>query len=151
MSYGWFKKYVDECYACLNDISLNALGVTPEGFNMAALQQDLNHIGDPIVDPVPPIPPPSPPTPTPVPPVPVNPPVPPFPVPPTPDPDDEAPNGPMIVTGVGGAFWVVMMDGIAQEPNHTQSIEAVQHADALRWMYHEAVIEIHHNAVYRVE
>jgi hypothetical protein len=49
MSYGWFKKYVDESYAVLDDISIIiATGKTPEGFDMVALQNDLAHLGDPV-------------------------------------------------------------------------------------------------------
>jgi hypothetical protein len=129
MSYGWFKKYVDESYACLNDLSLNALGLTPEGFNLAALQRDLAHIGDPILDPVP-VPPP---------------------LPPIPPPDVERPDGPIMLTGVGGAYWTVVMDGTVQKDRHSQALEAVQHADVLRWQYPFATIEIRHEAVYQVD
>lgn len=126
MSYDWYKKYVDECYACLNDISLNALGVSPEGFNMAALQIDLAHIGDPIPDPVP-VPPPPPPPPPPSPVV----------------------RGPIVVTGT--ERWVVNKDGIEHQPKHILALEAVQHADALRWQFPRSVITINHTAVYQVK
>jgi hypothetical protein len=54
MSYGWFSKYCDESYACLNDIELiKATGKSPEGFDWAALTDDLNHIGDPVTPPTP--------------------------------------------------------------------------------------------------
>jgi hypothetical protein len=50
MSYAWFQKYTDECYAPLNDLSLiQATGKSPEGFDWTALQYDLAHIGDPVV------------------------------------------------------------------------------------------------------
>jgi len=68
MSYSWYESYADECYAVLNDLSLiQASGLTPSGFDWAKLQNDLNHLGDPVTDPVPtPTPEPTPtPTPTP--------------------------------------------------------------------------------------
>jgi hypothetical protein len=147
MSYDWFRKYVDESYACLNDISLNATGLTPEGFDLKALQYDLAHIGDPIVDP--PTPTPTP-TPTPVPPAPAPGPVPPFPVPPTPSPaPSPAARGPIKVTG--SERWVVTLNGVDQLPNHLSSVEAVQHADQLRWARPGSTIVINHRANYRVE
>lgn len=133
MSYGWFKKYCDECYACLNDISLNASGLTPEGFNLAALQNDLAHLGDPIVNP----------TPVPV-------PTPPPPPPPPPNPD-EHPEGPLVITAVAGAMWSVSMNGVVQQPPHAQAFEAIQHADDLRWQFPHASLEIKHDATFRVE
>jgi len=128
MSYDWFKKYVDECYAVLNDLSLNATGLSPEGFNLAALQNDLDHIGDPIVDPVP-VPAPVP-VPTPIPtPVPVR--------------------GPIVITGT--ERWVVAKDGVDQAPTHISSLEAVQHADALRWQFPRSSLVINHRATYLVK
>lgn len=106
MSYGWFRKYVDEGYAVLDDIStIVATGKTPEGFDMTALQDDLLHIGD-----------------VPTPPVPVPPPVPPTPVPVVPS--------TVVVTGTKEARWVVTLDGIAQG-NHIQPFEAGVHASNL--------------------
>jgi hypothetical protein len=132
MSYDWFKKYVDESYAVLNDLSLNATGLTPEGFDLAALNNDLAHLGDPIVDPVPvPVPVPQPP------PVPV----------PTPPPP--VVRGPMVITG--SERWVVNKDGVDQSPRHMTPLEAVQHADQLRWKSPKAKILINHLAAYRVE
>lgn len=138
MSYGWFKKYCDESYAVLNDVSLNATGLSPEGFNLAALQFDLAHLGDPVTPPAP--------TPVPVPPVPVPPPPP----PPTPDPDVFTPDGPLTITGTNGG-WVVAMDNIAQLPAHNSAFEAVQHADKIRWEFPHAKITISHSSVYQVE
>lgn len=58
MSYGWFAKYCDEAYAVLDDIELIASsGLTPEGFNLAQLQDDIAHVKDPITPIVPPTPP----------------------------------------------------------------------------------------------
>jgi hypothetical protein len=131
MSFNWFRKYCDESYAVLNDIELNATGVSPEGFDFPTLQQDLKHIGDPIVDPVTP---PTPPTPEPT---------------PTPTPNPEQ-VGPLEITGVGGAYWIVCMDDLAQSPQHSQQFEAVEHADKLRYANPGATIEIRHSAVYRV-
>jgi hypothetical protein len=72
MSYAWFQKYMDEGYAVLNDIELIiSSGKSPEGFNWTELQDDLNHIGDPVTPPEP--------TPPPEPPAPPEPPVPPDP------------------------------------------------------------------------
>ena len=60
MSYSFFLRYCDEAYAFLNDLSLNpGSNVSPEGFDFATLQDDLNHLGDPVTPPDPP-PPPSP-------------------------------------------------------------------------------------------
>ena len=62
MSYDFFLKYCDEAYAFLNDLSLNpGTNVSPEGFNLAQLQDDLNHLGDPVTPPDQPPPPPEPP------------------------------------------------------------------------------------------
>ena len=63
MSYDFFRTYMDEGYACLNDISLiQATGKSPEGFDWDALNRDLGHIGDPVIDdPNPPAPVPTPP------------------------------------------------------------------------------------------
>jgi hypothetical protein len=129
MSFDWFKKYVDESYAVLNDLSLNATGLSPEGFDLKALTNDLSHLGDPVVDPVP-VPP--------VPPVPVPPPTPPSPV-----------RSPMVITG--SERWVVNANGVDQQPKHMTPLEAVQHADALRWKTPKAKIVINHLAAYRVE
>jgi hypothetical protein len=134
MSYDWFKKYCDESYAVLNDLSLNTLGVSPEGFNMAALQLDLNHIGDPIVDPVPPAPPP---------------PEPPTPTPPTPTPTPTPVRSPIVITG--SERWVVAKDGVDQAPAHMSPLEAVQHADALRWQFPRSSLVINHRATYLVK
>lgn len=134
MSYGWFKKYCDESYACLNDVSLNASGLTPEGFDLKALTADLAHLGDPVTDP----------TPVPV-PVPVPPPVPPIP------PGPNQPSGSLVVTATGGANWGVYLNGNLQLPEHSQQLEAIEHADALRWATPHATIEIRHNATYRVQ
>ena len=83
MSYAWFKKYSDESFAVLNDLSLiQASGATAEGFDWPALLEDLKHVGDPVGPPAPvpvpvPVPPPvPPPVPVPTPPVPVPVPVP---------------------------------------------------------------------------
>lgn len=65
MSYDWFQKYCDEAYAVLDDLSLNAAGVSPSGFNFTALQNDLSHLGDPVVTPPNPEPQPEPPAPAP--------------------------------------------------------------------------------------
>jgi len=48
MSYGWFRKYVDESYAILDNVMLSNTGKSPEGFDWAALQDDLAHIHDPV-------------------------------------------------------------------------------------------------------
>jgi hypothetical protein len=53
MSYDFFLKYNDEAYAVLNDLSLNAAGVTPEGFNLAQLTYDLAHLHDAVTPPPP--------------------------------------------------------------------------------------------------
>ena len=54
MSYGFYQKYMDEGYAVLNDLSIIiATGKSPEGFNWAALQDDLGHIKDPVTPPEP--------------------------------------------------------------------------------------------------
>jgi hypothetical protein len=54
MSYDWYQKYCDEAYAVLNDIQLiKETGKSPEGFDWKSLQYDLNHLGDPIVEPTP--------------------------------------------------------------------------------------------------
>lgn len=134
MSFDWYKKYVDESYAILNDLSLNATGLSPEGFDLKALQIDLTHIGDPIVGPVEP--------PAPPPPGPPGPNVPP--VPPTPSPV----RGPVVITG--SERWIVNQDGVDQQPKHTTSLEAVQHADILRWKSPKSTILINHLAAYRV-
>lgn len=126
MSYGWFKKYVDEGYAILNDVSLNATGLTPEGFDLTALQNDLAHLGDPVVDP----------TPTPI----------PVPVPPTP-----SPRSPMVITAVGNVSWAVALNGVEQQPRHADQLEALQHADALRWNRASSEVTINHKATYRVK
>jgi len=130
MSYGWFQKYTDESYAVLDDIELiKASGKSPEGFDWAALTYDLDHIGDPIVDPVP----------TPVPPV-----------PPVPGPTPVGPMGPLAITTTTSINWVVSLNGVALKPTHTRIEEAVQHADALRWSNPKAKIEIKHSATYKV-
>ncbi len=135
MSYSWFQKYTDEGYAVLDDIELiKASGKSPEGFDWAALINDLAHIGDPIVDPVP------------IPPVP--------PVPPAPEPQP----GPAPIPGVTGPItitanninWVVSLNGVAIKPTHARIEEAVQHADVLRWNNPKAKIEIRHSATYRI-
>jgi len=124
MSYGWFRKYCDESYAVLNDLSLlSQTGKTPEGFDWNALVYDLQHIGDPIVDPIPE------PTPTPTP----------------------TPSGPIDITGLGGAYWVVYLNDVAQTPQHSQQFEAVQHIDKLRWENPNAKLEIKHNVIYVVK
>jgi hypothetical protein len=128
MSYSWFQKYTDESYAVLNDIMLLS-GKSPEGFDWAALTYDLNHIGDPIVDPVP----------TPVPPV-----------PPAPVPNPTPVTGPLIITATTSISWVVSLNGVATKPTHSRIEEAVQHADAVRWSNPKAKIEIKHWATYRV-
>jgi hypothetical protein len=48
MSYDFFLKYSDENYAVLNDLSLNAQGVSPAGFDYARLLDDLKHLKDPV-------------------------------------------------------------------------------------------------------
>ena len=127
MSFDWFQKYCDEAYAVLNDLSLNSRGLTAEGFDLATLQEDLKHLGDPIVDPPAPTPTPTP-TPTPV----------------------VGPSGPMVITAHGGGYWVVTKDGEQQKPEHAQPFEAIEHADKLRWEYPGSVIEVRHAAIYRV-
>lgn len=124
MSYDWFQKYTDEGYAILNDIMLSLSdGRSPEGFNWIALTNDLDHIGDPIVDP-----------PTP-------------PIPPTPIPGVL---GPIMITATTSSSWVVSLNGVAIKPAHTRVEEAVQHADALRWKNPKAKIEIKHAATYKI-
>jgi hypothetical protein len=77
MSYSWYVRYTDEAYACLNDIELiKNTDKSPEGFDWTALQDDLNHLHDPVTPPIPPEPP--------EPPEPVPPPEPPPDPPPTP-------------------------------------------------------------------
>jgi len=48
MSYDFFLKYSDENYAVLNDLALNASGVSPAGFDYARLLDDLKHLKDPV-------------------------------------------------------------------------------------------------------
>jgi hypothetical protein len=48
MSYDFFLKYSDENYAVLNDLALNAVGVSPEGFDYPRLLDDLKHLKDPV-------------------------------------------------------------------------------------------------------
>jgi len=49
MSYEWYLKYCDEAYAELNDLSIiKETMQTPEGFDFATLENDLQHIEDPI-------------------------------------------------------------------------------------------------------
>jgi hypothetical protein len=111
MSYAWYKKYNDEAYAVLNDIMLTqASGLSPEGFNWVALQDDLAHIGDPVT---PPVPAPTPePTPTPT-PVPVTP-------------------SKFSITTVKNPNYTVLFGGVAQTPTHPQGVEAAQHAANLK-------------------
>ena len=134
MSFDWFQKYCDESYAILNDLSLNSSGRTAEGFDMAALQVDLQQIGAPVVDPVP--------VPVPVPPAP--------PIPPTPVPPNPAPTAPLSITARGGGYWVVCLDDVVQSPQHSQPFEAVEHADKARWANPGAKVEIKHAATYAV-
>jgi hypothetical protein len=66
--------------------------------------------------------------------------------------DRTGPAGSLVITGIGGAYWVCYVNGVAQSPSHSQQFEAVQHADALRWANPDSVmIEIKHNAVYNVQ
>ena len=66
LSYAWLGRYCDEAYAVLNDISLiQATGKSPEGFDWAQLERDLQHIGDPVTVEPDPLPIPEPPAPTP--------------------------------------------------------------------------------------
>lgn len=44
LTWAWWNKYVDECYAILSNDFLNGNGLTPGGFNLAALQQDLRAV-----------------------------------------------------------------------------------------------------------
>jgi len=54
MSYDWYLKYVDEAYAELNDLALiKETMVTPEGFDFATLEADLQHLSDPVTPPTP--------------------------------------------------------------------------------------------------
>jgi hypothetical protein len=109
MSYAWFLKYMDEGYACLDDISLIvASGRSPEGFDWTALQTDLAHIGDPIT-----------PTPVPVPPAPAPPPVPII-------------SPQFAVTVVENPNYKVLLDNIAQTPTHYSPFEAVEQAGNLK-------------------
>jgi len=127
MSYAWYQKYVDESYAVLNDIELSkASGKSPEGFDWTALQDDLNHIGDPVVVP------PAPPTPPPTPPV-------------------TGPTSPLVITAFGSVKWSVWLDGASQGAAHVDQLEAIQHADQLRWKNPKSHIEIQHTAVYKVK
>lgn len=61
MSFAFFLKYCDEAYALANNLSLiQATMLTPEGFDWATLQYDLQHLGDPVEPPVEPPPGPGP-------------------------------------------------------------------------------------------
>lgn len=122
LSYGWYQKYVDECYAVLNDIELlQSTGKSPEGFDWTALVYDLSHIGDPVVDPTPT----PPPTPTTI--------------------------GSIVLTAKHSSdHWFVYLNGTAQTPGHTDQLEAVQHADRLRYANQKATIELRNSAVYAV-
>jgi hypothetical protein len=44
MTWGFWRKYVDECYAVLSRDWLDAHGDSPQGFNLAKLQQDLTQL-----------------------------------------------------------------------------------------------------------
>lgn len=150
MSYAWYQKYADECYAALNDISLaQSSGLTPSGFKWNELLNDLNHIGDPVTDPViDPSPAPSPPpAPTPTPdPDPVSPPQ------PLPEVDPVVPQPvPMdiSITGVGSAYWYVYMDGALQS-QHISQFEAAQNAVNCLLNNPHANVSIVHNAKYTV-
>jgi hypothetical protein len=155
MSYEWYKKYTDEAYAALNDISLiQASGKTPSGFEWNTLIRDIAHIGDPIADPVP-IPAPEPlPVPTPIPdpeptpePDPVSPPEPlPTPDPVVPQPDQKG----IRITGVSSAYWEVHMNDVVQEPRHSQEFEAAEHAVNLLLANPTANVVIKHSAKYTV-
>lgn len=135
MSYSWFQKYTDESYAVLNDIELNRdTNLSPEGFDWAALSYDLNHIGDPIVDPVPVPVPPAPPVPGP---------------PPGPTPIPGV-TGPIAITAITSLNWVVSLNGVPTKPTHSRIEEAVQHADAVRWKNPKAKIEIKCSSTYKV-
>lgn len=149
MSYGWYQKYTDESYAILNDIELiKSSGKSPEGFDWATLQDDLNHIGDPVVDPAPeptPVPTPTPspepsPTPTPT----------PTPSPsPTPSPAPGPVSSPVNVVKSGSVAWAVFVDGV-QKTTHVDQLEAIQSADKQRWNGAKN-IEVRHNAVYTIK
>jgi hypothetical protein len=150
MSYAWYQKYADECYAALNDISLaQSSGLTPSGFKWDELLNDLNHIGDPITDPVidpspAPTPPPAP-TPTPE-PDPVSPPEPvepDNPVVPQPTPVD------ISITGVGSAYWKVYVNDVFMS-QHVSQFEAAQNAVNLILKNPAANVVILHNATYTV-
>lgn len=111
LSYAWFQKYADEGYAALNDILLvQATGKSPEGFDWAALQYDLTHIGDPVTPPAP---------------------TPPAPVPPAPVP------GPVVapqfaITVTENPNYVVSLGGVKQTPTHYSPFEAAEHAGDLK-------------------
>jgi hypothetical protein len=112
MSFAWFQKYMDEGYAVLDDISLiQASGKSPEGFDWAALQDDLAHIGDPVTPPAP-----VPPGPTPPPPVPPTPVV--------------APQ--FAITVVNNPNYMVKLAGTPQTPTHYSPFEAAEHAGDLK-------------------
>jgi hypothetical protein len=52
MDYKFFKTYCDEAWAMLSPEFLNGQGLSPEGFNLTQLQEDLNAISDsPIPEP----------------------------------------------------------------------------------------------------
>jgi hypothetical protein len=54
MSYEWYLKYCDEAYALLEDLSIDpSTGFSPEGFDWAALEGDLAHLGDDVTPPEP--------------------------------------------------------------------------------------------------
>lgn len=141
MSYEWYRKYVDEAYAALNDISLiQSSGLTPSGFNWDTLIHDIAHVGDPITEPVPV------PTPTPE-PDPVSPPEPaPTPVPVDPQPDQKN----IRITAVSSAYWEVHLNDVVQEPRHSQQFEAAEHAVNLLLADPTGKVVIKHSAKYTV-
>lgn len=100
MSYAWFLKYVDEAYAVMNDIMvIQDTGKSPEGFDWAALQYDIAHLGDPVTPPGPtPTPPPSP-----------------------------VANPQVAITVEENPNYVVMVDGQSQKPTHYSPFEAAEH------------------------
>jgi len=70
--------------------------------------------------------------------------------PPVPTPSPVTPTGPIQFTGVGGAYWQVMVDGV-QFSQHSAEREAWENADEARWANPGAVIEVIHNARYTVK
>ena len=147
LSYAWYESYADEAYAVLNDLSLiKSSGLTPSGFDWNKLSNDLNHIGEPVTDPVP-VPTPEP-TPTPTPdPDPVSPPEP----APTPDPVDPRvlPTG-ILITGIDSAYWVVYGNGTMLS-RHVSQLEAVESATNILYATPTMDVRIVHDAVYTVK